>query len=185
MSDRPNDSDLIRVPAATLTALHGVLLRERGALEAAHLLRDVGLASGEAFFTLFRDSLASAADSHDPADLDSASFWSRLGDLFADLGWGQLHHEEIGQGVFSLYATDWAEGGASGGGCHLTAGLLADVLHRIAGFDLAVLEVDSDPETPAGCRFIIGSPQTLEAVFSRIQDGAPYQQAVEAVALGG
>ncbi len=181
MNDRPSGSEVIRLPAATLAALHGVLLRERGALEAAHLLRDVGLASGEAFFELLRESLPEDVD--DLAVMDSSGFWSRLGDLFADLGWGRLHHEQVGEGVFSLYATEWAEA-AAGNGCHLTAGLLADVLHRIAGFDLAVLEVESDTE-PGGCRFIIGSPETLEAVFDQIQGGAGYQEAVEAVSFCG
>lgn len=182
MNDRPSDSELIKLPAATLAALHGVLLRERGALEAAHLLRDVGLASGEAFFSLLRETLAEQSD--DPATVDSSGFWEKLGDLFAELGWGRLQHEQVGEGVFSLYATEWAEATA-GRGCHLTAGLLADVLHRISGVDLAVLEAESETEPPGGCRFIIGSPRTLEAVFDQIQGGAPYEEAVQSVALRG
>ncbi len=183
MKDRPNDSELIRIPAATLSALHAVLLRERGALEAAHLLRDVGLASGEGFYALLSASLAGPDEAADPAALDPTGFWARLSKMFEDLGWGRLHHEQIGEGVFSLFATDWIEARGGAGGCHLTAGLLADLLHRVAGFDLAVLEVDDGRVD--GCRFVVGSPQTLGAIFDRIQEGAHYREAVQAVALSG
>jgi predicted hydrocarbon binding protein len=185
MSDRPRDTDLVRMPAITLRAMRDVLRRQKGAMEGAQLLRDIGLASGEAFYTLLRESLASDDGTpRDPESFMPVEFWSRLSGLFSDLGWGRLEHEQLAEGVFALTALDWVEaddaanGGAS---CHFTAGLLADILHRLAGEDLAVLEVEHAAVGNGACRFIVGSPETLEAVFLHIREGTGYAEAIRAV----
>ena len=183
MSIRPRDTDLISVPVSTLHAMRDVLLRQKGSVEAAGLLRDIGLASGDAFYELLRSSADPGAGIGQPLeDLSIDEFWARLSGLFTDLGWGRLEHSQIADGVFALTAYDWAEGGTDNGTTsYFTAGLLAAILHRIAGESLAVLEVGLVEGSPGASRFILGSPETLQAVFLHMQDGAGYEHAVATV----
>jgi hypothetical protein len=146
----------------------------------------MGLASGEAFYELFRESRADYGGGSDPSEMESDTFWGQLSRFFEGLGWGRLEHEQLSEGVFAITASDWAEarGGPSNAEtrCHFTAGLLADLLHRVSGLDLAVLEVESEAASAGSCTLIVGSPETLEAVFSRMRGGAPYLEAVAALA---
>jgi hypothetical protein len=112
-------------------------------------------------------------------------FWSRLSGLFSDLGWGRLEHSQIAGGVFSLTAYDWAERSSeSAATSFFTAGVLAAILHRVAGESLAVLEVGQVEDSDGASRFILGSPETLQAVFLHMQDGSGYEHAVAAVSAG-
>ena len=182
MSIRPRDTDLISVPVSTLHAMRDVLVRQKGAVEAAGLLRDIGLAAGDAFYELLRSSADPGAGVGRPLeDLTIDEFWSRLSGLFSDLGWGRLEHSQIADGVFSLTAYDWAEGDADRGATsYFTAGVLAAILHRVAGASLAVLEV-GEVQGDGASRFILGSPETLQAVFLHMQDGAGYEHAIATV----
>jgi predicted hydrocarbon binding protein len=185
MSDRADGGDLVRLPAATFAAIHAVLRRERGGVESAQLLREIGMESGESVYELLRAWLSHVRDGNAaPEELDPEEFWTRLSDFFTHLGWGNLRQEQLSDGVVSLEVRDWFElRGLNGSrrACHFTAGLVADLLRRVAGQDLAVLEVD-DPAGGDQCRLLIGSPETMDAVYQRMRAGAPL---MDAVALQG
>jgi predicted hydrocarbon binding protein len=182
MTDRPEGEVLVQLPAAAFTAMHEVLRRERGGVESAQLLREIGLESGESMYGLLQGWLAASSGTEtQPDELAPDEFWSRLSEFFTHLGWGNLRAEQLGAGVLSLVVGDWFElRGVNGTrrACHFTAGLVADLLRRVAGQDLAVLEVDSGADGTDQSRLLIGSPDTLEAVYLRMRDGAAYTEAV-------
>ena len=58
--------------------------------------------------------------------------------------------------------------------------MLADLLSRLIGTDLAVLEVDCRSRGDQTCRFLIGSAAALQRAFEGIRNG----QGVEATLQG-
>jgi predicted hydrocarbon binding protein len=181
MNDQEQGIELVRLPAAAIGAIRSALIAERGAREAAVLLRRMGLESGPAFYELFRDWLASAQDvAVEPEELGADEFWDRLSDFFEHLGWGAIRFEQLHDAVISLSMSNWAElrGDGSSPGAHFTAGLLAELLRRVAEGDIAALEVEADDDQPGSCRLLFGAPDAVESVFLRIREGAGVADAV-------
>ncbi len=182
MSDPTTTRDLIRAHGDTLAALHRALARDRDSTEAAQLLRDVGVESGAAFLGHFREWLTEADGvGVDPAGLSATEFWERLSTFFNQLGWGRLEQSEVHPGVISLTASDWIESAASRSpqpSCHISTGLLADLLSQVAGQDVAAMEVECRSAGQARCRFLVGSLPALEEIFERMRGGSLYNEAV-------
>ncbi len=178
MSEIEEGLDLIDMPAAALGALLNVLRAELGAEDAARAIRRIGLEAGPFFYERFRVWLAA-----DPATLGRDAFWGRLNDFFAELGWGRLEHEAAHPGVISLRLLEWAEARHDRDhlGCHFTTGMLADILSRIVGGELAALEVSSDSAAGGTGRILIGNPATLDALYSEIRNGVRYEDALAAL----
>lgn len=176
---------LLRLPAGALLAIHRVLSRDRSPRESAELVRELGFESGEAFHRAFAEWLADRGEGDDPAALPADRFWPALGEFFSALGWGRLELDRPHAGVVSLSSPAWAEADAGGGArqptCHLTTGLLADLLARVAGTDLAVMEAECRSRGDRECRFLLGSPEALDLVHGRLRDGASYPEAVAAL----
>lgn len=185
MTESAQGLDLVRVPAATLGALHRVLNDQLGPTEAARALRQIGLESGTAFFERFREWLSeSGAGNVEPESLSPHDFWARLGDFFSHLGWGTVRSEVVHRGVLSLTFTNWVEarvleGGP--GGCHFTTGLFAEILRHVVGGDLAALEVEVDP-AQGKTRVVIGSSGAMDALFASMREGRGYKEAIAALA---
>jgi predicted hydrocarbon binding protein len=186
MSEQAQGLELIRIPAAALAAMQRVLESERGPFEAGRLLREIGLEAGDAFYELFRDWLSEAgAGAIEPQELDSDDFWKRLSEFFNQLGWGRLEHEQLHAGVMALSGSGWVEASGdsgSGVGCYFTTGMLAAILRRVAGRDLAALEVEPEFGGNGRFRILIGSSAALNTVFDQLQAGTPYPDAIAALA---
>jgi predicted hydrocarbon binding protein len=181
MTERSQHYHLVRVPAAALEAIGRVLAEDRSGEEAAILLRRMGLESGGAFHALFRGWLADGeGESPEPEDLEAERFWERFAAFFSQLGWGRLEHEQVHPGVIALSSPNWSEAAQSRSepGCHFSTGLIAEMLQRVAGTDLAALEVECRGSGAAACRFLIGAPAALEAVYRRLRDGTGYEEAI-------
>lgn len=172
MSSAPGRSQNILLPAAALRALHTALVDSMGAEAAAGALQRAGHTAG--------DAIAGSLDG--VRDADEAVFWSRLGDLFARRGWGRFAHETIHAGIGALDSGDWAEAAPSGGsgptGCHFTTGLLANLLGRIAGDEVGVLEVECRSRGDLRCRFLFGARDALEPVYAALAAGRDAEQAI-------
>src|SRR5690606_24001752 len=123
------------------------------------------------------DEDAEAAARNALAALDQATFWRRFSELFANRGWGHLGMVPVHPGVGALDSTDWVEvdsdGTAARPTCFFTTGLLANLLGRVAGEDVAVLEVECRSRGDARCRFLFGGPASLDAVFEGVCAGEP------------
>ncbi len=170
----------VSLPPQGLLALHRALFRGRAPTEAASLLREVGYEAGEAFFAAFTNELSregTAADSL-PAD----RFWERLSAFFEELGWGELRWEPLHTGVAALNSADWAEAEGRAGehypGCHLTTGLLSDLLTRIADADVAVLETECRARGDQRCCFLFGSPEALGTLYDAMRQEMPTTEAL-------
>jgi hypothetical protein len=62
--------------------------------------------------------------------------------------------------------------------CHITTGLFADLFGRVAGSAVAVLEVECRSAGHPRCRFLVGSPEVMDAVYEEMVRGVPYGDAV-------
>jgi hypothetical protein len=158
----------IRIPVDSIHALRRSLSRELGPEAAGHGLQEAGYAAGDALFERIN-----RGESADPGSTPISSFWNRLASVFRELGWGRVHHEELHPGVGSLVATEWFEVGAGGrrAACPFTTGVLANLLGHVAGQEVAVMQADG-PDDQAGCvRFLFGSPDVLNEVYTGLREG--------------
>jgi len=152
----------VQVPAALLASLLAAIVSDREPAHAVERLRQAGFDAGESLFSLFEEH---ASDR--PATLAEDRFWREFAGFWEGLGWGALEHRQAHPGVAELISADWIEAGASaeGFGCQVTTGLFADLLTRIAGEDVAVSEVECRGRGDERCRFLIGSPAALQALY--------------------
>lgn len=168
----------IDLPLPALAAIRRELTAALGTDAAARTLQAAGNAAGDAF----HDLLAGAHDAP-LAGLGEAEFWRRLGDFFAERGWGRLQHEAAHPGVGALESADWAEadtvGAARRPSCHFTTGLLANLLGRVAGESVSVLEVECRARGDLRCRFLFGGPAALDVVYGSVAEGASADRALE------
>ncbi|MGH7694292.1 MAG: V4R domain-containing protein [Gemmatimonadaceae bacterium] len=175
---------LAAFPRASLIALRRALLRDHGP-EAAAALQEAGYAGGETVYAAFTNWLAERSEIG-AEHLDVEAFQERASEFFSEFGWGTLSVGAIDDAVATLDAADWWEADGEdrldAPGCHLTTGLFADLFGRLAGTQVAVLEVECRAMGHSHCRFLVGSPDVLEFVYEDMTQGASYQDAVASAA---
>ena len=185
MSETTVRDTMLSLPIDALSAVHRALSEGRSPAEAAEAARRLGFETGAGFHRALEQWLATSGVG-DPGSLEPDSFWERLSDFFASQGWGQLRFERLHPGIASLSSEEWAEaepaGSATYPSCHFTTGLLADLLGRASGADLAVLEVECRSRGDAQCRFLIGGWDALERVYGDLSEGAPYAESIQRLA---
>lgn len=156
-------------------ALH--TLRDRAG---AQLLQEAGYAAGEATYAAFAKWLPGAAFVDDPKELAAPRMAEVMSRFFSSLGWGNVTAEPLAEAAFAVDSADWAEAQADAHleypGCYFTAGLLADFVSRIAESPLAVMEVECRSHGDGRCRWLMGSPETLTALYEKMAQGTAYQQ---------
>jgi uncharacterized protein len=183
MSQTAAGPAMLRLPASALGTLHETLSAEHSPTETALLLRRLGYGSGKAFFDAFSAWLGESADAAPVDDMPTASFWERLGEFFEQLGWGRLEHERIHPGIASISAARWAEAEQNAPSeqpaCHFTTGVLAELLCRIAGTDLAVMEVQCRSRGEERCRFLIGGEEALQRIYDGMREGSSFEEALD------
>ncbi len=117
--------------------------------------------------------------------LSESTFWLELNRYFDDAGWGRIDYEQVNEGVGAMLARDWAESdpreAREAPGCHISTGLLAELLTRAAGQAVAVLEVDCRSRGDGACRFLFGSPTTLLAVHRKLAEASSLEDALAAL----
>jgi predicted hydrocarbon binding protein len=181
MNSIATGAQLVRLPAGFLAAVHRVLTQGRSAVESATLLRQAGYETGEAFHAAFEEWLSSEHGGRPADSLSPEEFWGAFVSFWQSLGWGTVRHEQLHPGVGALECEDWAEAAAGETGhpsCHFTTGVLADLLSRIAGSDVAVLEVECRSAGSGRCRFLYGGVQAMEGVYRGMTEGLSYADAM-------
>ncbi len=172
----------LQLPAAFLPALHSALATERSVVETASLLREVGYATGPAVSAAFERWLAEHGRGAAPGSFNAQEFWPALDEFFQETGWGSLRHVALHPGVGALDSPDWAEAlpesGASQPSCHLSVGMLAEVLGRVASGAVAVLEVECRSRGDARCRHLFGGEAALRTVFEHASGGPSYTEGI-------
>lgn len=162
----------VQVPAGLISSVRRALASDRQPLEAVNLLRQVGYEVGEAVHQALADHLGG-----DAGEQDADAFWSGVSDYFQGVGWGRVEHRRLHPGVGALDLVDWIEAGSDGGpaGCHLSTGFFTDLLGRVAGDGVVVMEV---PAEPGRSRLLFGSGETLGAVYQSLAGGASLDEAI-------
>jgi hypothetical protein len=171
-------SNQIRIPAESFRAMRRSLYHELGPEAAGRALQEAGYAAGDSLFERLMSGEVS-----DLRDTPSASFWDRLAQLFDELGWGSVRHEEVHAGVGALVATHWFEADpeASGASCPFTTGVLANLLGRVAGEDVAVMQVPCRGDASPCARFVFGSASALDGLYSGLREGRDLDAALAAL----
>lgn len=165
----------IRFPVDSLLALRRALIRQLGAEAATRALQETGHAAGDVLFERLGDDIAK---------VPQETFWKRLGGLFRELGWGEAQHESPHAGVGALVARDWfeVEKDATRPSCPFTTGVLANILGRAAGSDVAVLQVPCDDGTGRCARFLFGAPHVLDRLYEGMRQGADVEASLSGLA---
>lgn len=173
--------EMLTLTRASLLSLRAALLRS-GDSQAAVALQEAGYAGGAALFESFQGWLAQRSDI--PADeMDVEAFETRLSEFFKETGWGTVRIGRIDDAVATLDSADWGECDTATGmqhpSCHITTGMFADLFGRLAGSPVAVLEVECRSAGYSRCRFLIGSPEIMDAVYDEMGRGVSYEEAVK------
>ena len=172
---------MLTVTRASLLSLRAALLRT-GDPQAAVTLQEAGYAGGAALYESFKAWLRERSEIG-IEDLDVEAFQHRASEYFSDHGWGTLHVGSIDDVVATLDSPDWGECdqqlGAQQPSCHLTTGMFADLFGRLAGAPVAVLEVECRSAGQDRCRFLVGSPDVMDAVYEEMGRGTDYLTAVK------
>lgn len=184
---RPSE---LAIPVASLKAMRGGLEAEVGDDAAARALRIAGAAAGEAMFRTFLQTAGVGGDTADAqaalAALPESRFWESLTAFFASRGWGRLSFSPVHPGVGALDAPDWVEAdpdsSADRPSCFFTTGLLAGLLGRITGEEIAVLEAGCRSSGEARCRFLFGPADALAAVYEDLAAGTRLDDALAGLA---
>jgi hypothetical protein len=175
MNATATDARFVQVPAGLISSLRRALANDRQPMEAVNLLRQVGYEVGEAVSLSLTGHLG--ASGGDPGELDADAFWGGVSDYFEGLGWGRVEHRRLHPGVGALDLVDWIEAGSDGGpaGCHVSTGFFTDLLGRVAGAGVVVMEV---PAEPGRSRLLFGSGETLGDVYQSLSTGATLEDAL-------
>jgi hypothetical protein len=169
----------VHVPAELFSSVRRALVRDREPLEAVTLLREVGFELGGAVDSGLRQHVTGSSGV-DPYALDPDRFWRSASGYFEELGWGRLEHQRVHPGVGALDLVEWIENGADGGpqGSHISTGIFTDLLGRIAGGAVVVMEV---PVDAGRTRLLFGAGETLGAVYQSLSTGASLDQALASI----
>ncbi len=161
-------------------------LYERDPAAAAELLREAGIASGEALAERWRNRVAERTGLDDAHRLDLRWFGPLLDELCVGLGWGSLSATPLGDRALLLEAGDWAEAepnSADRPACHFTCGCFTAFLSAQAPTPIDVIEVECRSQGAEACRFLAGSPSTLAAIHDLVAAGRPWREAFSAAEL--
>lgn len=182
MNTTATGAQLVRLPAPFLPAMLRALAQGRSPVDAATLLRQMGYETGEAFHAALEEWIAERDPTGSLDALGADRFWDDFSGFWAELGWGTVRHVQLHPGVGALDCTDWIEARAAGeagqSGCHLSTGVFADLLGRVAGGEVAVMEVECASAGADRCRFLFGGMEALGQVYEGMTEGLPYDRAV-------
>ena len=167
-----------------LVTLRSVLFRDAGANAAAYL-QEAGYGGGAALYEAFARWTASRG-LPTPENMPASAFQERGAEFFAELGWGAVMVGTLHDSVLTLDSPNWAESDPASAmqfpGCYLSAGLLADFFGRVAGAQLAVMEVECRSMGSERCRFLLGSAETMQHIYDAMTQGVNYDVALEQMA---
>ncbi len=175
------DGDTVAIGRGALHALRQALQQDLGE-QAAARLQEAGHAAGPDVYACFLRWLEAETGVADPGLLDAAKFGTMLGDFFQALGWGWIEMSRVGSGGLAFDAEHWAEADpeaqASYPSCHFSAGLLAGFMGAMVQQPVSVMEVECRSANQSRCRFLLGSPEVLEAAYQAASEGRDYGSAI-------
>lgn len=176
-------SAMVALSRSSIGSLRASLLRDAGPASASYF-QEAGFAGGPAVFEAFRGWLAGRGHEA-PESLEVSEFTALASDFFRETGWGSVQLGTLGAGLATIDSPNWSESDPSAAlehpGCHLSTGTFADFFGRMADAPLAVLEVECRSAGASRCRFLLGSAETMQALYDRMAQGESYAEAAEAL----
>ncbi len=178
-------SPLFGLPMASLHALRGALLRDAG-WSYVGWLTEMGWAGAGDAVGAFAGWLASQGETRAVDALDAATFQQHAAAFFAAAGWGQYRIAAFGDGLLAVDTTDGVEADPSAQlpypGCYVTGGLLAGFFSAIGGVTLTSLEVQCRSTGAPFCRWLVGSPESIQLVYDALSRGESLESVAETLA---
>jgi predicted hydrocarbon binding protein len=175
------NGDTVGIGRGALHVLRNAMQQDLGE-QAAVRLQEVGHAAGADVFGCFVRWLKATAGIEDPGAIAADQLGSVLADFFQALGWGRITMGRVGSGTLAFDTSDWAEADPQANGllpsCYLSAGLLAGFMGRLAQREIAVMEVECRSASHPRCRFLLGKPEALEAVYQALTEGKDYSTVI-------
>jgi predicted hydrocarbon binding protein len=169
----------ISLTASSLVAVSPKALFSLRDRVGAQALQEAGYAAGEGTYAAFVAWLPQASGVDDPRALAAARLAEVLSRFFSSLGWGSVEVQAVGEAAFAVDSMNWAEAQPDASlqypACYLTAGMLADFMSRTADAALAVMEVECRSRGDHRCRWLVGAPETLTALYQHMAQGADYR----------
>ncbi len=168
----------IPLQPSTLVALSPAALHRLRDTAGAQALQEAGYAAGENVYRSFAAWLPAVAGVDDPGELASSRLAEILSRFFSSIGWGGVTVSQLSDAVVAVDSSDWAEAQPGVGlqypSCAFTSGLLADFMTRLGDAPLAVMEVECRSRGEARCRWLVGAPESLTALYEHMAQGADY-----------
>ncbi len=169
--------DTVLLSRQSIRALRQILEREAGG-QAATWMQEAGFAGGEALYGIYAEWLSGRFAVNRPSALDVRHLGETLSGFFQENGWGSVRVTPLTPAVIAIDSTDWWESDPSSGAaypaCHLSSGLLAELLSRISETTLGVMEVECRSRGDSHCRFLAGASETLQILYDRMAQGSSY-----------
>lgn len=181
--DLPNNG-MVGLTRDGVGALRAALWRDVAG-NAPAILQEAGYASGPALYQAFVNWCGKHGYGV-PEEVAAANFTQLATLYFNELGWGAVTVSTISDSAFTVDCAEWAESDPASGmqfpGCYLSSGMLADFFGRIAGAQLASMEVECRSMGHAHCRFILGSAETIQHMYDAMTQGIGYEDALAQMA---
>jgi predicted hydrocarbon binding protein len=169
----------IPLQPSSLVALSPAALHRLRDTAGTPALQEAGYAAGESVYASFARWLRGTAGVDDPGDLAASRLAEILSRFFSSLGWGVVTVTQLSDAVLAADSSDWAEAQTGVGvqypSCAFTSGLLADFMTRLGDAPLAAMEVECRSRGEARCRWLLGAPESLTALYEHMAQGADYQ----------
>ena len=150
--------------------------------QAAERLQEAGHAAGSDVYQCFRRWLKATAGLDDPGAIAANALGTVLSDFFQALGWGRISMNRVGQAGIAMDTAEWVEADPADNApypsCHFSAGLFAGFMGALSQETVAVMEVECRSAHHARCRFLLGKPEALEAVYQAMSEGRDYNSAL-------
>jgi predicted hydrocarbon binding protein len=168
-------TQMVGVAVPTLRELRAAVMSGGDPSAAVGSLREAGYAGGDAVHAAFERWLAESSgnagdEPFDTGNLSLPEFGERTAKFFRDAGWGTVNFSgDENEGVAVVDIEDCWEGPVSGDtGCQITTGLLASFFGRVAGYPVAVLEVECCSGSSGRCRFLLGNADVMAAKWDEL-----------------
>ncbi len=166
----------IPLQPTSLVALSPSALHRLRDTAGAQVLQEAGYAAGESVYRSFAAWLPAVAGVDDPGELAATRLAEVLARFFSKLGWGVVTVAQLSDAVVAVDSADWAEAQPGTGlqypSCAFTSGLLADFMTRLGDAPLAVMEVECRSRGDGRCRWLVGAPESLTALYDHMAKGA-------------
>jgi predicted hydrocarbon binding protein len=175
------NGDTVGVGKSGFQALRQALQASLGE-EASEKLQEAGHAAGRDAYQCFLRWLKATTGLNDPGAIDASQLGSVLSDFFQALGWGPLSMNRVGTAGVAFDTAESVEADpqaeAPFPSCFWSAGLLAGFMGALARQTVAVMEVECRSAKQARCRFLMGKPEALEAVYQAMSEGRDYNSVI-------